>query len=81
MNNETKQERFVRVAEKRVNRILENLRLLSNCSNRRMYSWEEDQIRKIWNVIDKEVKECKQAFGNTSSYQYTNYTMNQLFQN
>ena len=64
MIDEPKEVRFKRVAEKRVNRILENLRLLSNCSNKRMYSWSDDQLKKIWSVIDKEFKECKASFEN-----------------
>lgn len=59
---ENKEERFKRVAEKRVNRILENLRLLSNCSNKRMYSWKDDQLKKIWNAIDRELKNCRVSF-------------------
>ncbi len=59
---ETKEERFKRVAEKRVNNILESLRVLSNCSNRRVYHWSDDQLKKIWTTIDKEVKSTKQSF-------------------
>jgi len=60
--NETKEERFKRVAEKRVNRIIDNIRLLSNCSNKRMYSWTDEQLRKIWSTIDKELKDCRNRF-------------------
>lgn len=61
---ETKEERFTRVAEKRVNRVLESLRILSNCSNRRMYNWSDEQLKKILSVIDRELRSCKQSFDN-----------------
>lgn len=61
---ETKEERFTRVAEKRINRVLESLRVLSNCSNRRMYNWSDEQLKKIWYTIDRELRSCKQSFEN-----------------
>ena len=70
MNHETKEERFIRVAEKRVNRVLENLRLLSNCSNRRMYNWTDEQIKRIWSAIDRDLKECKMAFENKKKQEF-----------
>jgi hypothetical protein len=60
--SETKEERFKRVAEKRVNRILESIRVLSNCSNRRMYSWNDSDLKKIWSAIEKELRNCKESF-------------------
>ena len=59
---ETKEDRFKRVAEYRVNKLLNNIRLLSNCSNKRMYKWNDVQIRKIWSVIDQELRSCKSQF-------------------
>lgn len=59
---ETKEERFKRVAEYRVNKLLDSIRLLSNCSNKRMYKSDDAQLRKIWSVIDKELRSCKSQF-------------------
>lgn len=59
---ETKEDRFKRVAENRVNKLLNNIRLLSNCSNKRMYKWNDVQIRKIWSVIDQELRSSKSQF-------------------
>ena len=68
---ETKEDRFRRVAEKRVNRVLESLRVLSNCSNRRMYGWTDEQLKRIWLTIDKELRSCKQAFENKNIKKFT----------
>ena len=65
MKGETKEERFKRVVQKRVQNVLDSLRRLSQCSNRRMYKWNDEQLKKIWIAIDKEVKTCKSSFENT----------------
>lgn len=65
MKGETKEERFKRVVQKRVQNVLDSLRRLSQCSNRRMYKWNDEQLKKIWIAIDKELKTCKSSFENT----------------
>jgi len=64
MRGETKRERFKRVAEKRVQRVLDSIRGLSQCSNKRMYEWDNDQSKKIWDTIDSEIKKCRDSFEN-----------------
>ena len=64
MRGETKEERFKRVAVKRVRRVLDSLRSLSQCSNKRMYQWNENLLNKIWDAVDREVKVCKESFKN-----------------
>lgn len=66
MNKETKEERFKRIATKRVKRILHDIKLLGNCSNKNMYSWNENQLRKIWSAIDQEYKWCKVQYSSNS---------------
>ena len=53
MKGETKEERFKRVVQKRVQNVLDSLRRLSQCSNKRMYVWNDEQLTKIWAAIDK----------------------------
>ena len=64
MKGETKEERFKRVTEKRVQRVLDSVRSLSQCSNKRMYIWNDQQLKKIWTAIDRESKLCKACFEN-----------------
>ncbi|MGC8622043.1 MAG: hypothetical protein ACP5U0_09030 [Caldisphaera sp.] len=63
---ESKEERFKRIATKRVQRLLNDLRLLGNCSNTGNYSYNEEDISKIFSVIDKECKRVKQLFDNAA---------------
>jgi light-regulated signal transduction histidine kinase (bacteriophytochrome) len=63
--SENKQQRFNRVVEKRVQNVLDSMRRLSQCSNRRMYEWNDEQLMKIWSAIDTELESCKQSYNNT----------------
>jgi hypothetical protein len=61
-NNETTEERFKRLAVLRTNAVLDKLRILGNLSNRQLYSYTEEDIEKIFNAINKEVKTVKGKF-------------------
>lgn len=62
MSTETKRERFVRIAEARTNRILDNMRLLGNCSSKQNYEYTDEDIRKIFAALEKELKQTKNRF-------------------
>ena len=64
MERETKEQRFKRVAEKRVQNILKGIRSLSQCANSRIYAWDKKQLTKIWDALDRELKTCKESFDN-----------------
>lgn len=62
MASEIKRERFVRIAEARTNKILEMIRLLGNCSSKSNYEYTEEDIRKIFGAIEKELRNTKNKF-------------------
>lgn len=62
MTAETKREKFVRLAEARTNKILEMMRLLGNCSSKTNYDFNEEDIKKIFAALDKELKNSKNRF-------------------
>jgi hypothetical protein len=62
MTAENKKQRFQRLAEKRTNDVLERLRILGNCANRAQYEYAAEEIRKIFNTIEREVKLIKLKF-------------------
>ena len=66
MDSNNKKDRFKRVAEKRTENVIRAIRNLSKCSNRRNYEYSEEQLRKIWKIIDTELKLCKQNFSKQS---------------
>ncbi|MDX2495244.1 MAG: hypothetical protein QNK27_09815 [Desulfuromusa sp.] len=62
MRDGSKNERFKRVVQKRVQNVLDSLRRLSQCSNKRMYDWNDEQLEKIWAAVDKEMDHCRASF-------------------
>lgn len=62
MPKETKRERFVRIAEARTNRIIDNMRLLGNCSNKQNYEYTDEDIKKIFGTLEKELRQTKSKF-------------------
>lgn len=66
----TKRDAFVRLATKRTNAVIERLRILGNCSNPYAYEYEEDDIRRIFAAIEREVKTARSRFRARSSRQF-----------
>ena len=62
VNNSIRRERFIKIAERRVNKILDNLDILSKCSNKRNYEYTEQEVHKIFREIDRKVRETKLKF-------------------
>ncbi len=59
---ETKNQRFKRVASRRVGQILQGLRLLSNCSNKQTYEYSDEDVKKIFSAVESEFRKAKTAF-------------------
>lgn len=68
MNNESKSEKFQRLAEKRTNEIINKIHLIGNLSNRRNYDYSEKQILEIFKAIDDELKKSKKKFDLNKDY-------------
>ena len=62
MEKKTKRNRFVSVAELRVNRVISALESLSKCSNKRNYEYTDADVRKIFSAIDKKTKQTRSKF-------------------
>jgi hypothetical protein len=59
---ESKLERFERLAQRRVTEALRLLRLIGNLSNRQNYEYSEDHMRQIVDALDVEMRHLKQRF-------------------
>jgi len=70
MKGETKEQRFKRVAERRVRRVLDSFRSLSQCSNKRMYDWDEKQLSKIWEAVNHAFKTCQDSYKNAEPEEF-----------
>jgi hypothetical protein len=67
---ESKRDRFVRVAERRTNAIMEKIRVLGNCSNTSMYEFTQKDIDKIFRVLNKELRDTKLLFEQKSESKF-----------
>ena len=57
-NEETKRDKFVRIAEARTNKIINMIQLLGNCSNQSLYEYSQKDVNKIFNAIQAELDEA-----------------------
>ena len=62
MAAETKRDRFIRLAEARTNKLLEMMRLLGNCSSKANYEYTDEDVKKIFGALEKELKNTKNKF-------------------
>ncbi len=72
---ETKRERFVRIAEARTNKIIDMLKLLGNCSSTSNYEYSEEDVKKIFAAIEKEVKNAKAKFTGSDTLKNDRFTL------
>lgn len=57
-----KEENFRRLAERRTNAVLERLRILGNLSNRSAYAYSDEDVRKIFRAIERELRLTRAKF-------------------
>jgi len=57
-----RRQRFENVASRRVQKILEQLDSLANCSNKGNYEYTEEDVRKIYSAIKEKVKSTEIMF-------------------
>jgi hypothetical protein len=53
---------FVRLANRRVNNVLKYIRLVGNLSNTSNYFYMEEDVQKIFSVLQAELDDCRQKF-------------------
>lgn len=59
-----KQENFKRIADNRVNKIVDLISKLHNLSNTSFYEYTDEQINEIFNLIQNELNKQKLLFDN-----------------
>lgn len=55
-------EKFVELAEKRVNRAIKDINLIGNLSNRSNYSYSDADVKKIYSALKASLDEMKGRF-------------------
>ena len=60
--NVAKSEKFKSLSEHRVNQILDKIRILGNLANKSNYQYSQEEVAKMFRVIEKELRETKDKF-------------------
>jgi hypothetical protein len=58
----TKHEKFRELAESRTNKALDAIGRLGNLSNRSLYEWDEEEVRKVIRALKDAVSEVEARF-------------------
>lgn len=57
-----KRGKFVELAEARVNRAIKDIRLIGNLANRSAYEYSEEDARKIFRTLQRELEAARARF-------------------
>ena len=74
--NETKREKFIRLAEARTNKIIDMIQLLGNCSNSSAYDFSQQDVDKIFTAIENELREARKKFSKIDSKKNSRFSLN-----
>lgn len=64
MEESTKRQRFTKVATNRVQKIIDYLELLQNCSNRNNYEYDDEDVNHMFGEISRALKDTKAVYTN-----------------
>ena len=61
-DNESKADKFVRLGEYRVNKVIDAICRLENLSNRTNYEYTQEQVEAMFSIMEKRLLEVKGRF-------------------
>ena len=67
LRNESKHDKFVRIVEARTNKAAEMIRLIGNCASKSSYEYSEEEVKMIFNYLEKELKNARNKFSGTDA--------------
>ena len=73
--SETDRQKFVRLANKRVNSAIKAIELIGNLSNRSNYDYTPEDAEKILSALNKELKACRERFANAGLRRETKFSL------
>lgn len=59
---ESKHDRFKRLAQSRGDRLIREIALLGNLSNRKNYDFNPEDVARLFSPIEEELRECRARF-------------------
>ena len=67
--------KFIRLAEKRINKVAKQLQLIGNLSNKTNYAYSDEEVEKMFVYIDSCVQSARERFKSTSTGPQTLFTL------
>ena len=67
---ETKEDKFKRLANVRVNNAIKQLDLIGNLSNSASYSYTDEEVKKVINTLSQKIKEINLRFTKNSKKKF-----------
>ena len=67
--------KFIRLAEKRINKVAKQLHLIGNLSNKTNYAYNDEEVEKMFAYIDSCVQSARERFKNTNTGPETVFTL------
>jgi formiminotetrahydrofolate cyclodeaminase len=75
MSSRNKAEKFVDLANKRVNKAIKDIRLVANLANKANYEYSDDQAKKIISALQKELDNIKDRFKHADSGDQSEFSL------
>tara|TARA_B100000989_G_C19493170_1_gene450773 strand:- start:1178 stop:1393 length:216 start_codon:yes stop_codon:yes gene_type:complete len=60
-------EKFKDLAVSRVNKAINQIRLIGNLANKNYYSYSDEEVKKIFSALESELKSSKEKFKNSKT--------------
>lgn len=70
MNKESREEKFIRIAEKRMSRIFSQMNLIANLSSKKHYSYTDNEIKELFQGYENKGNEIKGFFEPSSNINF-----------
>lgn len=70
-----KRAKFVELANNRVNRALNDIRLIGNLSNRSAYDYTEEDVRKVVRALQREIDTMRGRFGSAAGSSESEFSL------
>ena len=67
---ETKREKFIRLAENRVNSTIKEINLIGNLANKSNYDYTKDDVDKIIKTLKKSVSDLESKFSSKNRSEF-----------
>ena len=70
-----REKKFIELAEKRMSRLIKQIRLVGNLANKSNYSYSDSQANKIIKTLNDELSEVRQKFRNNKNSKSTKFKL------